>query len=153
MVNKLKLELITTIAQNGGSNMNKDMKQFFNLTSKKLEMIEKKIQEMKLNIIVMSFYADLKLIEDTLLNYEAQGIKIDESLFEKIEKFKILLQSNKDLPTLGKNFIEVTEEFYKLRKKIHGPDDLEKTVNDEIVSDELTDNKKKHELSFLSAYA
>jgi len=153
MVNKLKLELITTIAQNGGSNMNKDMKQFFNLTSKKLEMIEKKIQEMKLNIIVMSFYADLKLIEDTLLNYEAQGIKIDETLFEKIEKFKILLQSNKDLPTLGKKFIEVTEEFYKLRKKIHGSDDLEKSVNDEIVGTELTDNKKKHEVSFLSAYA
>jgi len=153
MVNKLKLELITFFGLFFGSNMNKDMKQFFNLTSKKLEMIEKKIQEMKLNIIVMSFYADLKLIEDTLLNYEAQGIKIDETLFEKIEKFKILLQSNKDLPTLGKKFIEVTEEFYKLRKKIHGSDDLEKSVNDEIVGTELTDNKKKHEVSFLSAYA
>ena len=150
----LSLELISYYCSKlGGSNLNKDMKQFFNLTSKKLEMIEKKIQEMKMNIIIMSFYADLKLIEDTLINYQTQGINIDESLFEKIEKFKILLQSNKNLPTLGKKFIEVTEEFYNLRKQIQGTDEIENTVNDEIIGPELAKIKKKRDVAFLSAYA
>ena len=133
--------------------MVKDIKQFLSITSKKLEIIEKKIQEMKLNIVVMSFYSDLKLIEDTLIGYQAQGIEINESLFEKIQKFKILLQSNKNLSVLGKKFIEVTEEFYKLRKQIHGTDDIEDTANDEIIGPELTKIKKKREIAFLSAYA
>ena len=98
--------------------MEKDVKKFFNTTNKKLEAIEKRIQEMKLNIILMSFYSDLKLIEDALFTFEAQGIQVDESLFEKIEKFKILLQKKQNLQKLGKKFVEVTEEFYKFRSKI-----------------------------------
>ena len=80
--------------------MDKEASEFLEDTGKKLAKIEKKIQEMKLNIVIMSFYSDLKLIENTLLSYEAQGIIIDESLLEKVEKFKILLQSDKNLPKL-----------------------------------------------------
>lgn len=115
-------------------------------------MIEKKIQEMKLNIVIMSFYSDLKLIEETLLNYQAQGIEVNESLFEKIQKFKILLQSNKDLPLLGKKFIEVTEEFYKLRKQIQDSDDQADNLKDDLIESELTEPRKKRGADFLSAY-
>jgi len=131
--------------------MVKDIKQFLSVTSKKLEIIEKKIQEMKLNIVIMSFYSDLKIIEDTLLTYQAQGIKINESLFEKVQKFKILLHSNKNLSMLGKKFIEVTEEFYKLRKKIQETDDVNNVDQDEDL-DLVTNVTKKKGLDFLSAY-
>ena len=107
---------------------------------------------MKFNIIIMSFYSDLKLIEDTLINYQAQGFKINESLFEKIDKFKILLQSNKNLPTLGKKFIELTEEFYKLRKTIHKSDDKKDSIKEEMTELEMEQARKKQIADFLSAY-
>jgi hypothetical protein len=131
--------------------MEKDVKDFINNTSKKLVAIEKKIKEMKLNIVIMSFYTDLKLIEDTLLTYQSQGIDIDESLFEKIEKFKILLQSKQNLPTLGKKFIEVTEEFYKLRKQIGDNNNKIKDFNKNKCS-KGSKIKKKTLDEFLLAY-
>jgi hypothetical protein len=99
--------------------MEKDAKKFLDITSKKLAKIEKKIQEMKLNIVIMSFYSDIKLIEDKLLSYQADGFEVDNTLLEKVEAFKLLLQQDKNLPKLGKKFIELTEEFYKLRKKLY----------------------------------
>lgn len=132
--------------------MEKSIKQFLTITTKKLDMIEKKIQEMKFNIIVMSFYSDLKLIEETMLTYQSQGIEIDESLFEKIQKFKILLQSNRNLSVLGKKFIEVTEEFYKLRKQIHGSDNSTEKKSKGKVKQDLANEQKKRGIDFLSAY-
>ena len=131
--------------------MDKEASEFLEDTGKKLAKIEKKIQEMKLNIVIMSFYSDLKLIENTLLSYEAQGIIIDESLLEKIEKFKLLLQSDKNLPKLGKKFIELTEEFYNLRKGLYSGDTVEKS--EEIESDLAKSSNKKRPVDYLSAYA
>ena len=39
--------------------MEKEAMDFLDITNKKLAKIEKKIQEMKLNIVIMSFYSDL----------------------------------------------------------------------------------------------
>ena len=130
--------------------MEKDTKEFLDTTSKKLANIEKKIQEMKLNIVIMSFYSDLKLIEDTLLAYQAQGMDIDNSLLEKVEKFKILLQSNKNLPKLGKKFIELTEEFYNLRKQMH-PTEIETENNPMGKTGKVNGKRKK--VDYLYAYA
>ena len=130
--------------------MEEDTKEFLDTTSKKLANIEKKIQEMKLNIVIMSFYSDLKLIEDTLLSYQAQGMTIDNSLLEKVEKFKILLQSNKNLPKLGKKFIELTEEFYNLRKQMH-PTEIETDTKLRGKTTKVKGNKKGFE--YLYAYA
>jgi hypothetical protein len=129
--------------------MEKDVKNFINKTSKKLAAIEKKIKEMKLNIVIMSFYTDLKLIEDTLLGYQSEGIPIDESLFEKIEKFKILLQTKQNLPTLGKKFIEVTEEFYKLRKQVYDNDKDERKNKKHVKSPR---DRKEYGDEYLLAY-
>lgn len=131
--------------------MDKEASEFLEDTGKKLAKIEKKIQEMKLNIVIMSFYSDLKLIENTLLSYEAQGIVIDESLLEKVEKFKILLQSDKNLPKLGKKFIELTEEFYNLRKDLYSYDTVEKS--EEIKEKLPKRSNKKRPVDYLSAYA
>ena len=131
--------------------MDKEASEFLEDTGKKLAKIEKKIQEMKLNIVIMSFYSDLKLIENTLLSYEAQGVIIDESLLEKVEKFKHLLQSDKDLPKLGKKFIELTEEFYNLRKNLYSNDTGEKS--EEIEPNLSKNSNKKRPVDYLSAYA
>ena len=132
--------------------MENDVKHFFNVTTKKLELIEKKIQEMKMNIVIMSFYSDLNLIEDTLLGYQSQGYKINDALFEKIAKFKLMLQSNKNLPALGKKFIEVTEEFYKLRKQINKSDGQSDSINNKNKKPEEPPRqiKKKIEDFYLS---
>jgi len=130
--------------------MEEGTKEFLDNTSKKLAKIEKKIQEMKLNIVIMSFYSDLKLIEDTLLSYQAQGMTIDNSLLEKVEKFKILLQSNKNLPKLGRKFIELTEEFYNLRKQIH-PSEIE--IGPKPLGKTAKVNSKGKKVEYLYAYA
>jgi hypothetical protein len=130
--------------------MEEDTKEFLNTTSKKLAKIEKKIQEMKLNIVIMSFYSDLKLIEDTLLAYQAQGMTIDNSLLEKVEKFKILLQSNKNLPKLGKKFIELTEEFYSMRKQMHS---TEIETDKKPMGKTGKVNGKRKKVDYLYAYA
>jgi hypothetical protein len=128
-----------------------EAREFLNTTSKKLALIEKKIQEMKLNIVIMSFYSDLKLIENTLLSYQAQGIQVNESLIEKVEKFKILLQSNKNLPKLGKKFIELTDEFYKLRKEMFSEERVE---DRKVITSKLPRKTvKKRPIEYLSAYA
>jgi hypothetical protein len=98
--------------------MESNVKEFINDTSKKLTKIEKKIKEMKMNIVILSFYSDLNIIEESIFNYQAQGFEIDDKLLKKIDQFKILLHSKRDLRALGKKFIEVTEEFYKLRKHV-----------------------------------
>ncbi len=126
--------------------MEENVKNFINSTSKKLAQIEKKIKEMKLNIVIMSFYTDLKLIEETILNYQSQGIDIDEQLYEKIEKFKILLQSKRDLPELGKKFIELTEDFYKLRKQVLSKEQCDNN------NSEIKREKKDSNDDFLLAY-
>lgn len=133
--------------------MDKDVKDFINSTSKKLVAIEKKIKEMKLNIVIMSFYTDLKLIEDTLLSYQSEGVSIDESLFEKIEKFKILLQSKQNLPTLGKKFIEVTEEFYKLRKQVNYNEKQKMESYKKNKQSKKPKVRKKYGEEFLLAYS
>lgn len=125
-------------------------KDFLDITSKKLAKIEKKIQEMKFNIVIMSFYSDIKLIENTLLTYQAQGIHVDESLLSKIEKFKILLQSNKNLPELGRKFIELTEEFYNMRKQIY--DKEQSNQEKEIEEEGISEQRKKRKIEYLSAY-
>ena len=130
--------------------MEDDTKEFLNITSKKLAKIEKKIQEMKLNIVIMSFYSDLKLIEDTLLSYQAQGMTVDNSLLEKVEKFKILLQSNKNLPKLGKKFIELTEDFYNLRKQMHSTEIESDTKH---LGKTAKVNGKRKKFDYLYAYA
>lgn len=130
--------------------MDSEAREFLNSTSKKLAKIEKKISEMKLNIVIMSFYSDLKLIEDTLLSYQAQGINLDDSLMEKVEKFKILLQSDKNLPKLGKKFIELTEEFYKLRKDLF--DDKSAVSKDISIEETSIKKAKKRPIDYLSAY-
>ena len=117
--------------------MEKDAKEFLDITSKKLAKIEKKIQEMKLNIVIMSFYSDIKLIEDKLLSYQAQGFAVDNTLLEKVEGFKLLLQQDKNLPKLGKKFIELTEEFYKLRKKLY------RNSMEKLESSRVTETTKK----------
>jgi len=123
---------------------------FLDSTSKKLAKIEKKIQEMKYNIVIMSFYSDLKLIENTLISYQSQGLEIDNSLLEKIEKFKILLQSDNNLPKLGKKFIELTEEFYKLRKKLFDPSLVD--TRDDPVKKGSGKARKSQPIDYLSAY-
>ncbi|MCK5561575.1 MAG: hypothetical protein KAJ51_13315 [Thermoplasmata archaeon] len=130
--------------------MGEEPSDFLDSTSKKLAKIEKKIKEMKYNIVIMSFYSDLKLIENTLISYQASGIEIDNSLLEKIEKFKTLLQSDNNLPKLGKKFIELTEEFYNLRRKLFDPD-LVDTDNEPIQTKAHESNKKKS-IDYLSAY-
>jgi hypothetical protein len=130
--------------------MGEEPSDFLDSTSKKLAKIEKKIKEMKYNIVIMSFYSDLKLIENTLISYQAQGVEVDNSLLEKIEKFKILLQSDNNLPKLGKKFIELTEEFYNLRRKLFDPDLIE-TDNEPIPKKPRESNKKK-QVAYLSAY-
>ncbi len=129
--------------------MESEAKEFLNATTKKLEKIEKKIQEMKLNIVIMSFYSDIKLIEETLLSYQSQGYKVNQSLLEKIEKFKILLQSNKNLPKLGKKFIELTEEFYNLRKRIYEKD---RDIDYESIKKIEKKPTKKKPIDYLLAY-
>lgn len=131
--------------------MENETKEFLSVTSKKLARIEKKIREMKLNIVIMSFYSDIKLIENTLLSYQAQGIKIDESLLGKIDKFKILLQSDKNLPKLGKKFIELTEEFYNLRKLIHTKDQPNNIEDSTPKTPQVI--RKKRKADYLFAYA
>ena len=136
--------------------MENEVKDFINETSKKLSKIEKKIKEMKLNIVIMSFYTDLKLIEDSIIGYQSQGIEIDEALYEKIEKFKIMLQSKRDLPALGKKFIELTEEFYKLRKRIQNiskSDDLNTNSYDKKLKNKSLKKKNQHYDDFLLAYS
>ncbi|WP_455393051.1 hypothetical protein [[Eubacterium] cellulosolvens] len=130
--------------------MNDEANEFLDNTSKKLAKIEKKIQEMKYNIVIMSFYSDLKLMESTLLSYQAQGLEIDNSLLEKIEKFKILLQTNNNLPKLGRKFIELTEEFYNLRRELFDPEVIE--GDDGAVQTKPPKNNKRRPIEYLSAY-
>ena len=74
---------------------------------------------------------------------------VDDSLLEKVEKFKILLQSNKNLPKLGKKFIELTEEFYNLRKQLHPPDI---SSEDKTIKESAKINRKKKKADYLDAY-
>jgi hypothetical protein len=132
--------------------MEKDAKEFLEVTSKKLANIEKKIQEMKLNIVIMSFYSDIKLIEETILSYEAQGFEVNKTLVDKVEKFKSLLKNDKNLPKLGKKFIELTDEFHKLRNQIYTTDITGET-EEPTDSESSKEAIKKAVLDFLSAYA
>jgi hypothetical protein len=124
-----------------GGVMEDTVKEFINDTSKKLTKIEKKIKEMKMNIVILSFYSDLSIIEDSILNYQAQGFEIDDKLLTKIDQFKILLHTKRDLRALGKKFIEVTEEFYKLRKHVQ---EVGETC-EELIDIEKNKTKKKAE--------
>ena len=123
--------------------MEDTVKEFINDTSKKLTKIEKKIKEMKMNIVILSFYSDLNIIEESIFNYQAQGFEIDDKLLKKIDQFKILLHSKRDLRALGKKFIEVTEEFYKLRKHVQ---EVGETF-DELTDIDKGKTKKKTEKS------
>jgi hypothetical protein len=132
--------------------MEENVKDFINDTSEKIAKIEKKIKEMKMNIVILSFYTDLKLIEESIMTYESHGFEVSDELYVKIEKLKLLLHSKKDLPALSKTFIEVTEELYKLKKRIDTSEkqNKKKSKKNKIKSGNKSDQKQMNE--FLLAY-
>jgi len=92
------------------------------LTKKRLDMLEEKVDKIRHNIIMMSFFTDLKIIESTVHRCKLHGIRIDPELLDSLAEFKKHLYGNKNIFEIGRKYMDLSEKYFALRKVIYGKD-------------------------------
>jgi hypothetical protein len=89
---------------------------------KRLELLEEKVDKIRHNIIMMSFFTDLKIIESTVHRCKLHGIKIDPDLLSSLAEFKKHLYGDKNIFEIGRKYMDLSEKYFALRKEIYGED-------------------------------
>ena len=107
----------------------------------RLEFLESKLEKIRINIIMMSFYTDLKIIESTLHRCRLHGINIEQDLLDALKEFKEHLYSKKDIFVTAKKYLALSEKYSALRKEIYGDED---PVSDELTKEELEEMMKSY---------
>ncbi|UCH89493.1 MAG: hypothetical protein JSV49_02255 [Thermoplasmata archaeon] len=108
---------------------------------KRLDELEAKLDKVRYNILMMSFYTDLKIIESTIHRCKLHGIKVDESLTDALNEFKKMLYGDKDIFKIGKKYLELSEKYFTLRKEIYGEDEL---IPEELSKEKLEEMLKSY---------
>ena len=107
----------------------------------RVEMLEEKIDRIRHNIIMMSFYTDLKIIESTIHRCKLHNIKINEELTESLKEFKSTLYGDKNIFNIGRKYMDLTEKYFALRKEIFEDEDM---APDELSKEELEELFKSY---------
>lgn len=84
--------------------------------------LEEKVDRIRYNIIMMSFYTDLKIIESTIHRCKLHGIKISPKLLDSLDDFKKHLYGDKNIFKIGRKYMDLSEKYFALRKEIYGED-------------------------------
>ena len=90
---------------------------------KRIEDLENKLEKVRYNIIMMSFYTDLKIIEGTIHRCKLHNIKINQDLLDALSEFKKQLYGDKDIFKIGRKYMDLSERYFELRKEIYGEDE------------------------------
>lgn len=107
----------------------------------KLIELEEKLEKVRYNVIMMSFYTDLKIIEGTIHRCKLHGIKIEKELIESLNEFKKQLYGDKNIFKIGKKYIDLSEKYFALRKEINAEDEL---IPEELSKEQLEELLKSY---------
>jgi hypothetical protein len=91
---------------------------------KRLDELEEKLDKVRYNVIMMSFYTDLKIIESTIHRCKLHGIKIEPALLDSLNEFKKHLYGDKNIFKIGRKYMDLSEKYFALRKEIYGEEEL-----------------------------
>ena len=107
---------------------------------KRLDELEQKVDKIRYNIIMMSFFTDLKIIESTIHRCRLHGIKLDPDLLSSLAEFKKHLYGDKNIFEIGRKYMDLSEKYFALRKDIYGKD----VETEEMSKEELEELLKSY---------
>jgi hypothetical protein len=108
---------------------------------KRVEELEKKLDKVRYNVIMMSFYTDLKIIEGTIHRCKLHNIKIEKALLDSLDEFKKQLYGDKNIFKIAKKYLDLSEKYFELRKGIFQDDEL---ITEKLSKEELEELLKSY---------
>jgi hypothetical protein len=108
---------------------------------KRVEELENKLDKVRYNVIMMSFYTDLKIIEGTIHRCKLHNIKIEKALLDSLDEFKKQLYGDKNIFKIAKKYLVLSEKYFELRKEIFEDDEL---ITEKLSKEELEELLKSY---------